>query len=113
MAAEQGITCAACAGGMQAAVQVDEKQVAVTGNNGINVNELNIQTIILSLIVIVVIIGLLVMLIQHFIKKCGLINWQYKHISESPSINSTEKTTRTMDDQVDEHENKFQHVLVM
>ena len=114
-AAEQGISCVTCAGGMQAAVQVDGKEVGVTRNNGINVNinELNIQTIILSLFIFVMIIILLVMLIRNFVEKCGLTNGQYKQISESTNINSTEKRTCTIDQQVDEKEKKFQHVILM
>lgn len=112
-AAQQGISCVTCAGGMQAAVQVDGKEIAVTGNNGMNVNELNIQTVILLLVVFVMIISLLVMLIRNFFEKCGLTNWQYKHISESANINSIDNTISTIDDEADQNEKKFQHVILI
>ena len=116
-AAAQGITCSSCAGTMQAAVKVDGKDISTTKNNGINLNELNVETIVLSLIVLVMIIILLTMLIRNFIiKKCGWTNWQYKDISESTDINNlATKTTIDIDDQVDksEKEKKFQNVALI
>ena len=117
LAAQQGASCVVCAGSMQAHVQIDGKKVAPMRNNGINVNELNVQTIILSLIVFVMIISLLVIMIRNCIAKCGWTNWQYKHIPdlESTNISSTGKTIRAIDDQVDhdENEKKFQNVILI
>ena len=115
-AARDGISCVSCAGTMQAAVKVDGKEISVTKNNVIIANELNAETVILSLIILVIIGILLVMLIRHFMKKCEWTNWQYKDISESTDIdNSTVKTTINMDHQVDSNQNekKFQNVVLM